>query len=82
MDDGSDEPISLVIGSAGLAYDFGGSDTSQDLPGLSDALPADFAGALVEHPVGSGGATRKEPQLHRSASVRCVCLHGLIMLLG
>ena len=71
-----------MIGSAGLAYDFGGSDTPQELPGLSNALPSDFTGALVEHPVGPGGATRKEPQLHRSASVSSVCLHGFIMLLG
>ena len=65
-----------------LCVGFGGSDAPQDLPGLGDALPADLAGALVEHPVGPGGATGQEPQLHRSASVRCVRLHGLSMLLG
>jgi hypothetical protein len=77
------QPVSTVwVVLAGLADAVGRSETPQDLPGLGDTLATDCAGALVEHPVGSGLPPREKPQLHRSASVRCVLLHGFILLLG
>ena len=63
---------------AGSADGIGRCDAAQDLPGLGDALATDLAGALIEHPVGPGGATGQQPQLtpvprclHRSAPLRC-----------
>ena len=56
--DGSAVTLSR-FGTSWLCVRLGGSDTAQDLPGLGDALPADSAGALVEHPVGPGRCRRE-----------------------
>ena len=55
-------------GSAGLADGLGRRDPAQDLAGLGDALAADLARALVEHPVVLDGAAGQQPELHGVAA--------------